>query len=115
MYWQYVLKLKKLLLILLVIFFFIYSAFLTSKDFFLHNFLFNNIPVLIRAVIQNVINVALPQDDLWAALFIHWGKISVVSSHVAVEHNILFDSTADRFILVVICGSHKETSGICES
>lgn len=31
------------------------------------------------------------------------------------EHSILFDPIADRFILVVICGSHKERRGIYES
>lgn len=48
-------------------------------------------------------------------LFIHRGKIRVVSSHVVVGHNILFDPIADRFILVDICGSHKGRSGICEN
>lgn len=32
-----------------------------------------------------------------------------------VEHNILFDPRADRFISGVICGSHRQKNGMCKS
>jgi len=42
-------------------------------------------------------------------------KQSSVSSHVVVEHNILFDPTADVFILAVKWDSLRERSGIQRS